>query len=128
MQLERASQECVIVPAGAADAMQEVVHLIDQRLEQGPRVSLDVWEQRANGGIGRLPDRLGQGDDGLLAALPAILQYMRLVLDLAAQTKDGVRIAHEQALLLLFEQTEQGTVFDQFLSQTFGYELPVHNQ
>jgi hypothetical protein len=127
VKLERATQQGVIVPAGAANPVQQMVDFVDQRFEERTSISFDMREQSTNGHRLSETERCGKAADGLFAILTTGLKNMRLRLDLASEAEHGIGVALEQGFLLLFEKTEECSVLDEFLSQTFGYKLPVHD-
>jgi hypothetical protein len=116
----------MIVPAGPADAMEEVIDFIDQRFHQGLRIGFYVRQQRAERGGRRQTERAGKRVDVIFTHAAAILEDVRLRLDLSTKPKDRIGVPLEETFLLLFEQAEQRSVFDEFLPQTFCDELPVH--
>ena len=126
MQLERAGQERVIVPAGATHAVKQVVDFVDQRLEERLGCHFDARQQRANGGRLRQAEALCKSRHGLFAVDTTAVEDVSLVLDGAAQTKDAIGIPLEKTFLLLLEQAEKFAILSEFLPETFSDALPVH--
>lgn len=124
--LKRAAEQEMIVPARAPDPMKEMVDLVDQCFNEWPCVRFDMWQQIAQGRVGRETEARGEHLDVLFTGAAAILEDMSLRFDFATQAEHRVGVALEQRLLLLFEEAEERSVFDEFLPQTFCDELPVH--
>ena len=126
VQFERPRKQRVIVPAGAAHSVQQVIDFVHERLEQRTSRCFDVREQRAQRGGFRETNARREGADDLFAVGATVLQNVRLVFDLAAETENAISVTFEKTFLLLLEETEEFAVFSEFLPETFGDALPVH--
>jgi len=126
MKFERAGEQRVVVPAGAAHAMQEMIDFVDQRFEQRTRINFDVGQKSARRRRGRQPTARRKRRDDLLALIAAVLQDVHLILDFAAEAKDGIGIPFEETFLLEFEQAQELAVFREFLAKRFNDAMPVH--
>ena len=54
------------------------------------------------------------------------MKDVRLILELAAEAENAVRIAAEKTLLLLFKEIEESAIFGELLAETVSDRLPVH--
>ena len=124
VELDGAREQRVVVAADAADAVEEMVHLVDEGLDQRAGVGLDERQQRAEGrGAGPgVPE--GEPGNGSLALAAAVLEVAGLLLDGDGEAHHLVGVALEKKFLLVFEQREQAAVFGEFGAQAPGDVLP----
>ena len=126
VQFERPRKQRVIVPAGAAHPVQQVIDFVHERFEQGASRCFDVREQRAERRrFGETDTRRERADDFLAVGATA-LEDVSLVFDLAAETEYAIGVTFEKTFLLLLEEAEEFAVFSEFLPETFSDALPVH--
>jgi hypothetical protein len=124
--VEGAGQHRVIMAARATHAVQQVIDLVDEGLEQWASGCFDMRQERAQGRILGLAQAGCERHYRLLATATALLKDAGLILDFATKTEDAIRITFEKTFLLLLKQAKKFAVFSEFLPETFSDALPVH--
>ncbi len=105
--------------------MDEDVDLGDERLEERADLGGEARQQGAEGRGDRLRVFRGERGDERLAVAAMFVQAADVHLDLAAEAEDGVGIAGEEALLLLFEEMEEAAVFGDLLAEGVRDVRPI---
>jgi hypothetical protein len=124
MCFDRAGEEHLIMTCAATDAVDEVINLVHQCAYQRMHFSWEMVDELAQRGVGALGDREGEEAHSLFAVFADAVRTADLLFQRAGEGEDGVGVATEKVGLLIFEKTEQGAVFLQFVTQAFSDKFP----
>ena len=123
-QLDRSSEQHMIVPCDPADPVDEHVDLLYQRLDERARIRRKCGEKRADRGARRLPVGTRIAHNRGLALATALVEDPHLDLDVPADAQDGVGVLGEKPGLLILVKTVKGAVLGDFLAETIRYMVP----
>ena len=121
---DSAREHHLILACTATYAVDEMVDLVDQRVDQRMHFGGEVVDQLTQRGVFRLGDRRCELTDGLFAVIADVVSAADLLFERGGESENGVGIAAEEVRLLVFEETEQSSVFLQFVAQAFSDKFP----
>jgi len=124
MSLNGAGKQHLVLPSVSADAVNEMIDLVDQRVEQGLHFDGEMRQHLPETGFGGTATFDRKGVDTLFTTFAAGMRGARLVFNGLSERSDLIGVATEEVGLLLFEKGEQGAIFLQLIAQAFGNKFP----
>lgn len=124
MRFDGAREQHLVVTRAAADAMDEMIDLVDERVEERPHLGREMREHLTEGELGIHGDGLRKAPHGILAMLADFLRDAGAFLESRGEREHGIGVTTQEVELLLLEEREERAVFLQLVAQALGNKFP----